>query len=445
MSTVTDITTFRINILTQEQYDEAAAGGLINDDELYLTPAPTNVSDLPNDARYIKAYEEHSGDVATFKDTNIGDLTTEIAPSFSGFTEAKVTRAGKNLLDASGLVSTAFYSNLDGTYTLAKTGSALANRGTSVADIFLPANVECVFTFKVASTTFTRDAVPVRIKLLDDTYQQLTSLTLTTNGTKTISFTPTQAAKGIQFYASAGNNDIGATAIFSDLQVEFGSAPTAYEPYNDDTRTISFGTTVYKGTLDVTTGVLTITHDIVDLGTLPTWSRVSVTGYGYRFFTNDIQSYVLKPTDSSVKPDIYCTDYEVKLPSQYNQPVDGITIYTNGAVQIYDTDLKASTTSAFTAAMDGVLLIYPLATPVTTTLTPQQISTVLGENNVWSTTGQVSVKCVGSYNHTMLVELFYPIGSYYDTSDANFDPESAWGGTWSSSTSGGVTTWHRTA
>lgn len=27
-------------------------------------------------------------------------------------------------------------------------------------------------------------------------------------------------------------------------------------------------------------------------------------------------------------------------------------------------------------------------------------------------------------------DYFYPVGSYYETSDASFDPNSAWGGTW---------------
>ena len=37
-----------------------------------------------------------------------------------------------------------------------------------------------------------------------------------------------------------------------------------------------------------------------------------------------------------------------------------------------------------------------------------------------------------------LIDFFYPIGSYYETSDANFDPNTAWGGTWSLEASGQV-------
>lgn len=30
----------------------------------------------------------------------------------------------------------------------------------------------------------------------------------------------------------------------------------------------------------------------------------------------------------------------------------------------------------------------------------------------------------------LLVDLIYPVGTYYHTSDINFDPNTAWGGTW---------------
>lgn len=40
---------------------------------------------------------------------------------------------------------------------------------------------------------------------------------------------------------------------------------------------------------------------------------------------------------------------------------------------------------------------------------------------------------------------FWPVGSYYETSDATFDPNVAWGGTWSSTTAGGIVKWHKNA
>lgn len=37
---------------------------------------------------------------------------------------------------------------------------------------------------------------------------------------------------------------------------------------------------------------------------------------------------------------------------------------------------------------------------------------------------------------------FYPVGSYYETSDSNFDPNLEWGGTWVEDTNGRVTVAH---
>lgn len=39
---------------------------------------------------------------------------------------------------------------------------------------------------------------------------------------------------------------------------------------------------------------------------------------------------------------------------------------------------------------------------------------------------------------TSLVDVFYPVGSYYETSDTSFDPNTAWGGTWIQETAGQV-------
>lgn len=37
-----------------------------------------------------------------------------------------------------------------------------------------------------------------------------------------------------------------------------------------------------------------------------------------------------------------------------------------------------------------------------------------------------------------LIDIFYPVGSYYETSDTTFDPEESWGGTWELETEGQV-------
>ena len=71
-----------------------------------------------------------------------------------------------------------------------------------------------------------------------------------------------------------------------------------------------------------------------------------------------------------------------------------------------DTNIRFSLTTATLSALgisdiaswktwlgsNNIQVVYPLATPTTTTLTAQEISTLLGQNNVWADTGDVTVE-----------------------------------------------------
>ena len=70
-------------------------------------------------------------------------------------------------------------------------------------------------------------------------------------------------------------------------------------------------------------------------------------------------------------------------------------------------------------------------------------------NRLWmptgGTTGQALVKSSNTdydvnwatiYNKQMIVDLVHPVGSYYETSDTSFNPNTAWGGTWVEDTEG---------
>lgn len=46
---------------------------------------------------------------------------------------------------------------------------------------------------------------------------------------------------------------------------------------------------------------------------------------------------------------------------------------------------------------------------------------------------------VAVYGGKSLLDMFYPVGSYYETSDTTFDPNTAWGGVWVEDAAGRVT------
>lgn len=70
---------------------------------------------------------------------------------------------------------------------------------------------------------------------------------------------------------------------------------------------------------------------------------------------------------------------------------DEHTIY-NADNTIIVCDSGYTDIQAFTTAVTGQTIVYPLATPITYTLTLIEVRTLLGQNNIWADTGDVDVQ-----------------------------------------------------
>ena len=164
-------------------------------------------------------------------------------------------------------------------------------------------------------------------------------------------------------------------------QLELGSEVTSYEPYNGKSVTVQLGQTVYGGTVDLVSGVMVATHEIVDLGSLTWVAQETDTTNVYRMRAPLIGQ---TPTPNNVVFNATCSCYKaVKANDTYSKVV-GISGHDAGNyVYVYDENYNTSTSeSAFTTAMNGQKLVYPLATPFTIQLTPQQIEALVGQNNL---------------------------------------------------------------
>ena len=178
-------------------------------------------------------------------------------------------------------------------------------------------------------------------------------------------------------YSSASNND------FNTLMIELGSTASSYEPYAGDSYSVSWQSTVgtvYKATLNVLTGVLTSYMGEVDLGTL-NWD-MTINGV-FR---------AAKPEDAKTYYSAICSHY--KYIGDSIEDVNMCVGCSGSGEWIILRDDRYTDTTTFTAAMSGVKLVYELATPQTYQLTPQQVTTLLGTNNIWSDAGDVSVKYI---------------------------------------------------
>ena len=154
---------------------------------------------------------------------------------------------------------------------------------------------------------------------------------------------------------------------------------------------VSFGTagTVYGGTLDVLSGVLTATHAIVTFngGSEEQWEYYSVAqGNLFRHTQSDRESGAL------INKKVYCNCFRVV---DYADRTNGTLSSSNSGGEkyfdfIYD-DCNSVATWKTWLSSNNVQVVYPLATSQTYQLTPTEVQMLLGDNYIWSDVGGVDV------------------------------------------------------
>ena len=190
--------------------------------------------------------------------------------------------------------------------------------------------------------------------------------------------------------------------------------PSAYYPYNagteacvsavngDPYRYVSVdwtaqAGTVYRGTLDVTSGVLTATWTKQALGR--TGWTIATNGSSRRYLRNFSGMGIPAPDTSNL--DALCTHFERVTEAEKSTAQFGtFRISDSGYMVVYDNNNKLADNNAFMAWLDAqntagtpVEICYQLETPITYQLTPQQITALLGHQYVWSSTnGETSVE-----------------------------------------------------
>ena len=174
-------------------------------------------------------------------------------------------------------------------------------------------------------------------------------------------------------------------SIVSSLtpQLEFGTTATTYEAYKGITVVIPFGDTYYGAVLDVTNGKLTVTHGILDMGSV-NWTRVQVDTY-YVFY------YVA--SDKAENYNFICSCYNAveKVRSNLSDLEMGTYNSTNEMNRFTVRDDSYTDGNTFQTAMTGQKIVYELATPIIINLTPAQIATLSGLNNIYADCGDIQL------------------------------------------------------
>ena len=186
------------------------------------------------------------------------------------------------------------------------------------------------------------------------------------------------------YYMMFGLSVAYGTTYNHDISINYPATDTAYHPHTIQTVEVQLGQTVYGGTVDVTTGEMVVDRAIVDMGTL-NWSKA----------TNDKFYTVL--SDMKRPGVLICSVYPQSTIARIENVPDKHIWNQGYAFSVYNVvviDSSYTDSASFKTAMNGVQLCYELAQPITITLTPKQLTTVLGTNNVWSDADSVTVDYV---------------------------------------------------
>lgn len=156
------------------------------------------------------------------------------------------------------------------------------------------------------------------------------------------------------------------------------------------TKTIDLGRTVYGGSLNVTTGVLTVISVRKKISDFGTWSYVTNYDGYFQALKGDMKEAVdnFTPLDG-----LYCEVYKTATSSAAGSGKVNYTIASgSGAaagLRIRNNDY--SDVQSFLAAFGNYYVVYPLETPQTYQLEPEEVKTLLGVNNIYADTGDVEV------------------------------------------------------
>lgn len=277
---------------------------------------------------------------------------TNIRP-ISGHTQAKVTRTGKNLFNKNDVTSG---------YRLSTNGEPYVD-----ANYFISAYIPVTVGKHYTKNSPTADAYH-RICIYSSDKVFLSKV----DDANTITVSNSNAAY-IRF--------CGLRTELDTTQFEEGTG-TAYAPYTIDTYTISLDGTRYGGTLDVTTGVLTVDS------ALATITGDSITSIGT---TSTSVKYIggsLSPAGMSVNG--ISNQYKCvnSVAPQGSTGIRGV----GNSWYIYDDRFTDMETAKSLLNANPVQMVYTLTEPITLTLTEQEVTTLLGQNNVWADCGDTTVE-----------------------------------------------------
>ena len=320
------------------------------------------------------------------KQAGSGNASPENVREISGWNSLQVRRTKKNLFP----IGTHTMTKHGVTYTYNTDGSLHIQCTGTVSGGYAFLNLTTDFQFYLPSGTYSISGAP-------SGYGNNIVVYLLVNGND-IEFKSsngvvrTKAIEGgtAKLQVAVVTSNAFDITIYPQLVV---SNDTQYEkPIAHSINNITFPSTLYGGYIDLITGELVAEYETYNLGNCD-WHKSNVGSYFYA----TIPSY---PYQEGLQ--MYCTHYKFDGNGYQDKGYYGENLTfryyysppypTATAREIYIHDDSYTTTSEFKTAMSNVTLMYPLATPISYQLTPTELQTFIGHNNIWSNADRVEVE-----------------------------------------------------
>ena len=395
----------------QEEIDELTAGKVdkpenATEGNVAIFGSNNNIEDGGHKFSDAFPVGSASGAVATFSDGADGlpikSMTVQIEPiqagsgdpspsnvrAISGRTKANVTRTVVNLCGGDAVYDhiTAYlpYASKDATnrcFSFYANATAVSGVG-GMFPMKFKERTQYTFIFTIENASATNSNIQIRYT--DNTYSYFPN-TSAKETKETLYFTSV-ANKTVS--AVAKYHGSGRTTLYVDESGVFEGVHTAsdFVPYIGNTYSIAFPVeagTVYDAELTVAedgSGTLTVTKGVF-VGSTSNMERQAARYYNSTAIA-DIK--VVSGTSS----DLICNAFKPGVGSTQD---DRIYFSDNKKLSIR-TSAQYESVEALLSAIGSLVCVYPLETPVTYQLTAEQVKTLLGLNNIWADTGDISIE-----------------------------------------------------
>lgn len=325
------------------------------------------------------------------KQSGSGTPSPDNVRPISGWSSVNLYKSGKNLFGgeafADGIKTAIPQAVLDAEAKTISYLSGYATEGSNfTSGLPFKANTQYTIILKFSNT---KARTNVSVVYTDGTNQYIpTSVT----GLQTAVFT-TAANKTIDYIG--GKNSDGASVFYYEECGVFEGVLTAdqFEPYTGTTKTVNLGRTVYGGTLDVVSGVLTVDRAMVTINGSSNFTQKRA-GTSNSLFGLDLASgQGSKAVAETALPNVIAN--ELPLETAYNAwrneaPLVAVTS-TGNTIWFRLPSITALADAKTYLNSNPLQVCYELATPQTYTLTGQEVSAMYGENYIWASSGPVEI------------------------------------------------------